>query len=29
MFDFANNEIKKKGLRASGVNMTGQPEGLC
>jgi len=29
MFDLANNEIKKKGLRAIGVNMTGRPEGLC
>jgi|HubBroStandDraft_6_1064221.scaffolds.fasta_scaffold90912_2 hypothetical protein len=29
MFDLANNEIKKKGLRAIGVNMTGRPEDLC
>ena len=27
MFDLPNNEIKKKGLRASGVNVTGPTGG--
>ena len=29
MFDLPTHESEKEGLRADGVNATGQPEGQC